>query len=84
MGRTSLCVACGLAPGNDMAPVINLSAAARGYGGRRVLWLSLSLCTHCLLDAARDGRVSKLEGLRDSLRGLRALASDKRVVSAGA
>lgn len=65
---------CGLAAGNDVAPVINLSAAACGYGGKRILWLSMSLCSACLFEAARDGRVSNREGLVDSLRGLRALS----------
>ena len=75
------CVACGLAPGNDLWPVLNLSAAARGHGGVRILWLSMSLCTRCLLEAARDGRVTNPEGLRDSLAGLRAMAGHKPPVS---
>jgi hypothetical protein len=53
----------------------------RHYGGKRILWLALSLCERCLLDAGRSGAVSNLDGLRDSLRGLRALGGDKRPVS---
>ena len=67
------CVVCGLAPGNDAAPVLNLSASCRGYGHSRILNMSLSLCARCLLEAAKDGRVSNLDGLRASLDGLRAL-----------
>jgi hypothetical protein len=69
------CVACGLAPGNTAAPILNFSAATRGYGGKRILWLALSLCSSCLLDAARSGAISNLDGLRESLRGLSALSS---------